>query len=97
MSAASSMLSLAPMGEDDDTIQSLKNISAKDDGEDFTFDENLEEDEKEAKNSEKNNSDNVNGLDEDENKPRQNGIDYNNVIESSNTTQPRVRIQLGYF
>ena len=82
MSAASSMLSLAPMGEDDDTIQSLKNISAKDDGEDFTFDENLEEDEKEAKNSEKNNSDNVNGLDEDENKPKQNGIDYN-VIESS--------------
>ena len=96
MSAASSMLSLAPMGEDDDTIQSLKNISAKDDGEDFTFDENLEEDEKEAKNSEKNNSDNVNGFDEDENKPKQNGIDYN-VIESSNTTQPRVRIQLGYF
>ena len=95
MSAASSMLSLAPMGEDDDTIQSLKNISAKDDGEDFAFDENLEEDEKEAKNSE-NNPDNVNGLDEDENKPRKNGIDYN-VIESSNTTQPRVRIQLGYF
>ena len=96
MSAASSMLSLAPMGEDDDTIQSLKNISAKDDGEDFTFDENLEEDEKEAKNSE-NNPDNVNGHDDDENKPRQNGIDYNNVIEASNTTQPRVRIQLGYF